>query len=796
MTAVSNGAARFFVILYDIYSVGVDLLNISGSVVLNEKFGFFEISSPKGFTISNPSDEFNVIAGRNTEGLNYADMVCPKDRDSVSEKLLGLFETDNNFEECPRINICMRHRISFPDGSIGVVMLTASRERDEYLRCSVIRVLDDFAVRPSNVYKSNSVLESFAISMAVLEIIDGTHFIVKCANSCFYDLIGWNRLELKEFFNECIDDAIFADDFDFFSQQLRSLGDGLSECVFEVRTITVDGGTRFNEVHARYLASDSGCPVISTVFEDITERKKLRRELVVKNERFSIIQENADQIVFDYDAESDVCVFTGNLSRIKKHISFYGMESNDNELVVNDFFGSQFALGMMSKKDYALFCDAFANAIIYEQDGEAEFFLSFIGQPAGAWYRFIFSAVKGEGDDVVRIVGRIKNIEKQKRTEALIEKRIKLDMLTGLLNKDTAIDSISEFLKGESENWHEDEKYHALMIIDIDNFHTINEFFGHTFGDDVIREFASDIKSSFRDTDIVGRIGGDEFIVLMKSVTLKFAAKKAGRLCRGLVKNYGVQNRITLSCSIGMAFFGKDAFDFDSLYQYADWAMYNAKTNGRCSYCIYDSETHDDYRRIEELNNRTCMDPPGNSTEVSELDTNLMDIAFSLVSASDDIYGTLEILLRTVGRKYNLSAVSVLAKKYDEDDKLVTVSRWLSNRNLFKGHRSPMVTGRVDLAPIFKGSSLKCVSDISASNLCPALKSNLKNDGIYSFVMGKLEGRSGEHYGCVMFMQFNRTRKWSRKEVNTFKYISKIVSVALVERYSARTLLPGDADNT
>lgn len=765
-------------------------MNVSGSVVLNEKFGFFDICSPNNFAISNPSDEFNAIVGRDASGLNYTELVCPEDCGAVSDKLAGLFATDNDFAACPRVSVCVRHRITLADGSTGVVVLTASREKTERLRCSVIRVFDAFVGGTANRYKSNGVLESFAMSMVVLSIVENKSFVVKYANNDFYGMIGWNRLELKEFFNECINDVILPDDFEFFAGQLCALNSEFTECVFEVRTITVDGEIKFNEVRARYLASENGSPVISAVFADITERKLLRRELVMKNERFSIIQENSDQVVFDYDTERDVCVFTGNFDNMEKYFSMFGISYRDNELVVENFFGSQFALGMMGKKDYAGFCDAFADAIIYGEGGEYEFLLCLIGQTTGIWHKYIFSVVKDGNGDVVRIVGRIKNIDKQKRAEALIEKRMQSDMLTGLLNKDTAVERISDFLDGEAENWHDDEKYHALMIVDIDNFHTINEFFGHTFGDDVIREFASDIKSSFRDTDIVGRIGGDEFIVLMKNVTLKFAAKKAGRLCRGLVKNYGVQNKITLSCSIGMAFFGKDTFDFGSLYQYADWAVYNAKTNGRSSYYIYDSEAHDDYRRIEEINNRTCMDPPSNNTEISELDTNLMDIAFSLVSASDDIYGTLDILLRTVGRKYNLSEVSVLAKRYEQSDRLMPVSRWLSSRNMMRDGKSPLVSGSVDLDPVFKGSSLKCVSDIAVSNLPPGLKSKLKNDGIYAFVLGKLEGRAGEHYGYVMFTQLNRNRKWSRKEVNTFKYIAKILSISLVEKYASRTLLP------
>jgi hypothetical protein len=130
----------------------------------------------------------------------------------------------------------------------------------------------------------------------------------------------------------------------------------------------------------------------------------------------------------------------------------------------------------------------------------------------------------------------------------------------------------------------------------------------------------------------------------------------------------------------------------------------------------------------------------------------------------------------------------VLCKQYDDNERLETVSRWKSSRNLRPNHRSPMIRGTVNLDIIFKGASLRCVSDIATCNLPPALKSKLKNDGIYAFVLGRLEGRTGENYGYVMFTQFNRTRKWSRREMNTFKYIAKVISVMLVEPYASRTL--------
>lgn len=760
-------------------------MNPPEMAALYEKCGFFDIGAPDRFEVLAPNDAFNRIVGRNAEGLSYLDLVCPEDREAVQETLLDVYEQGQHLAEgrLPRACGSIRHRLVLPDDSVILAALTFGYSRSGTLACSVIQAYETFSGDTLKKYKSNNVLESFAVSMAVVDISDDGHFFVKHANTDFYRMIGWSRVEFKEMFNNGLgDDVIAFEDFGAFRDALLSLNEDQRECVFETRVASVSGGVSVNEVRARYLYAENKRPMISLIFVDVTERNRLRKELLIKNERFNIIQTHSDQLVFDYDTEKDRCVFSGDLSRAEKYLPMYEIDRKNRELVVDDFFASRFALGVMSNEDYNRFCESFADAIIYGLSGEVDFVLSFIGQSAGLWYRCSFSSVKDDMGTVVRIVGKLKNIDKQKKSELMMEKRVYNDELTGLLNKDTAMNKIRVFLENDGGNSDNADKYHALIIIDMDNFRMINEVFGHTFGDDVIREFASDIKSSFRDTDIVGRIGGDEFIILMKNVTQKFATKKAGRLCRGLVKRYGVQNVVTVSCSIGVAFYGKDAHDFYDLYQHADLAMYQAKLGGRSAYNIYDGSMNAEYCQIEETEMRSGIDRTSGSVEISELDTNLMDIAFSLMTSSDDIDGTLEILLRTVGRKYNLSAVSVLIETDRAAGKLQAMSRWISNKNMEARNKpSPMELGGICLDQIFKGADVKCVSDMGASNLPSGMRGILKNDGIISCVWSRLEGRAGEGFGCVMFTQFDRKRKWSRKEINTFKYITKILSVAIAK---------------
>lgn len=764
-------------------------MSASGIVSINDNCCFFDIRSTDTYEIANPSHNLARVLGRDAEGMNYIDLVCPEDKEAVTAYLQEIFEEGQSREDADRHGRCIRHRLLLPDGEAVTVSLTFGYNPRGYLICSVMRLFADLGGEAENKYRSNNVLESFAISMAIVYINDDDLIAVKYANNEFYSMIGWNRLEFNDFFNECLTDVIIhPDDYAAFHLSLTSMSSEKRESVFETRVLHTNGDIRVNEVRTRFLEMENGKALISVIFSDITERKQLRKELMIKNERFNIIQTSSEQTIFDYDTEKDVCVLSGSKSRIEKYLSVYSYNHRTNEISIEEFFNARYPLNIMSKEAYGKMCDAFANAIVDGKDGELEFELWIIGQSFGTWFKCAYSAVKDDSGSVIRIVGRLKNIDKQKKAEQLIEKRMKTDGLTGLLNKDTAKDEIREYLSSQKSSFGSDDKYHVLLILDLDNFHFINECFGHTFGDNVLKEFASDIKSSFRTTDIVGRLVGDRFLVLMKNVTEKFAVKKAGRLCRSLIKSFGVQNTVTVSCSIGVAFFGRDAFDFEELYQYAECATYEAKKNGKCAYFIYDSELQEDYSRMKEIAGSTSDSAPV-SQEAGEIDTNLIDIAFSLLSTSDDTYGTLDILLRTVGRKYNLSAVSILAKNYGDNDRLQTVSRWISTRNASdREGRSPLVRGRFDFDGALAGSPMRCINDINNCNMQPTLKNTLRNDGMNALVICALEGRGGENFGYLICTQFDRKRKWSQKETGTFRYLAKIISVALAEKYASGTL--------
>lgn len=151
-----------------------------------------------------------------------------------------------------------------------------------------------------------------------------------------------------------------------------------------------------------------------------------------------------------------------------------------------------------------------------------------------------------------------------------------IDKMTSLFNKMTIENLVSETLTNAPS------ALHALMVIDIDNFKSANDIYGHTVGDHIICVIAGVISSQFRNTDFVGRIGGDEFVVLMPDIPAKEVAfEKAESLIQIILKKEGLSIPDNISISIGLAFSDSEDKTYASFFGKADQALYVSKKSGK-----------------------------------------------------------------------------------------------------------------------------------------------------------------------------------------------------------------------
>ena len=159
----------------------------------------------------------------------------------------------------------------------------------------------------------------------------------------------------------------------------------------------------------------------------------------------------------------------------------------------------------------------------------------------------------------------------------ILAERASRDLLSGLLNRETATSYIEACLQKMSP-----DEVCALFIVDLDNFKQVNDTFGHQTGDSVIRQAAQALSCCFRATDIVGRLGGDEFFALLSGqVTVDTVQEKARLICEALQFSIGSAPTLHITASIGVHVVSGAIPNFEYLYEKADFALYEAKARGK-----------------------------------------------------------------------------------------------------------------------------------------------------------------------------------------------------------------------
>ncbi len=182
-----------------------------------------------------------------------------------------------------------------------------------------------------------------------------------------------------------------------------------------------------------------------------------------------------------------------------------------------------------------------------------------------------------------KIIGYIKNIDERKKQDLEILNMSQKDGLTGLYNKKYTQSLIESYLMGEGHGG-----THAIIMLDIDNFKHINDTLGHIQGDAAISAVAQDLHALFRASDIAGRIGGDEFLILLKDVDSTRVLLEKLESVRCALKEIRLDDKdYRLSGSIGVSVYPGDGASYQELFQKADTALYYSKRHGKDQFRIY-----------------------------------------------------------------------------------------------------------------------------------------------------------------------------------------------------------------
>ncbi|WP_462324735.1 EAL domain-containing protein [Desulfoplanes sp.] len=189
----------------------------------------------------------------------------------------------------------------------------------------------------------------------------------------------------------------------------------------------------------------------------------------------------------------------------------------------------------------------------------------------------------------------LRDVSELKAKEELIQHQAYHDSLTGLPNRKF----ISEHIRSLVDAGKDSSRKLAVFFIDLDNFKHVNDNYGHKSGDLVLQEVSKRLKRSLRGNDLVGRLGGDEFIVVLGNVAKrKIVSLMIDKLMAVFDTDFALSDTVTvnLSMSCGIAVFPDDGTSLDQLLANSDMAMYKAKSQGKKQVAFYDYEMHERVR--------------------------------------------------------------------------------------------------------------------------------------------------------------------------------------------------------
>ncbi len=379
------------------------------------------------------------------------------------------------------------------------------------------------------------------------------------------------------------------------------------------------------------------------------------------------------------------------------------------------------------------------------------------------WYQPQYTVTRNEQGEPIELIGEFVNIQEKKEMQTLLD----TDELTQCLNK-TAFQKYTEAIIARSKP---NEK-HALFMIDIDNFKVINDNLGHLFGDMVLKDAGVKLQTVFREGDYIGRIGGDEFMVLVPNIKedepLDGCARRILNVFDMVYK--GNMREYHTTASIGISLFPQHGTTFDALYQHADMALYETKDKGKNGYTYY-------HQAMVERNmrNTTPFDTALRALS-RHFDHQLIVDIFSLLTTAKDYSAAINKTLELLGLRFHTSRSHIFEYNPDTHQYLDNTFEWCAPnitsekanlQMLPKSVYKPFIE-RMNADGIFYCNDLEEFKGTASYDV-------MYEQGIKSFLFA-FNMQDGDMVSVVGFDDCEKSRLWNSVEIGTLMHASKIIN--------------------
>lgn len=556
---------------------------------------------------------------------------------------------------------------------------------------------------------------------------------VYAANSYFYEAIGKTNLPAAN--PEPLRSYVYPSDFSKIKEALSKC-DNQAIRTINLRFFNKGYSTSWYQVSVRRFSEET----FILAFFNIDEQKKAETLLKQEKNLYYSAFEVSNSILLEYNCREDVLTVSESASKL-----------TDNRETIHSYTKMHKANSKVHPEDRNVFFELFTSPPKVNSIAEAEIRMRDVRNEY-VWVKFACKTIFDSEGKPWLVIGILTDINEEKLRRESHLNASNTDPMTGLFNRNAMKGYVGEYLKNNPTS------VTALLMIDLDDFKSVNDHYGHITGDEILITVASGLKSICKSSYLIGRVGGDEFSVFIPDVSNVDINAYADSLCSNLSKI--CFKKLGAACTVSIGVYINDKIrTYEELYKFADNALRTAKKNGKARFEIYSEKNDFPSVTVNEL-------PYHKGAESSE-------IICSTVSMLSDLQKIPESL-EYIGKYVNLDRICIFTNA-DESD----MSKLEWDYNPTNG-TSALKEGQIVSNSLFPVSdfstgifsSTDVEDDFSQATAIPGLM----NTPVY---LQCEIAKDGIHYGYVAFASFDSSRVWIQREHSTITYLSKLLAEAM-----------------
>lgn len=390
--------------------------------------------------------------------------------------------------------------------------------------------------------------------------------VVEATNE-FYEIIGFTKEQFSKECSNLMENITYEPDQDMMKEAVEENKGRVRKKIYEYRLVTRDGSIKWINEIGKSLADKNGDIWVFASIINVNDIKEYKEKEKLVEEKLAKFLDITNLAYIEANVRTGEVYLSAAAQRLFP-VSVDERDMAKAEVVQN-------IICMDDIDEYLRIRE-----ILMDGNGpqSVQVRVLTIGQ-GYRWYKCSFNAIQNKDGNPEYLIGYLSDANEDVVKLYELREKSRRDMSTNLLNKSTFQEALNDYLLKSDDNL-------ALAIIDLDDFKNVNDVLGHRFGDEVLKKVAEKLNKVCRTTDIVGRIGGDEFAVMFINVgDGEFMKKKVKEFLNEFSYPIIIDGKEHMqSCSVGVGVYIRDGEKnktFDEIYDDVDRIMYNVKKQGK-----------------------------------------------------------------------------------------------------------------------------------------------------------------------------------------------------------------------